>query len=130
MNKYIPSFAALVVALNLITVSTMAGEIQPFNETAFTDAKTAGKTVLLDFHADWCPVCKKQGPILQSLVQEDKYKDVVAFKADYDSETALKKQLKVKDQSTLIVFKGDRVVSRATWVTNEDKIRALIDKGL
>jgi thiol-disulfide isomerase/thioredoxin len=130
MNQYIPSFAALVVALNLITISAMAGEILPFNETAFTAAKTAGKTVLLDFHADWCPVCKKQGPILQSLVQEDKYKDVVAFKADYDSETALKKQLKVKDQSTLIVFKGNTVVSRATWITDENKLRALIDKGL
>ena len=54
----------------------------------------------------------------------------MAFKADYDSETALKKQLKVKDQSTLIVFKGNTAVSRATWITDENKLRALIDKGL
>ncbi len=57
----------------------MAGEIKPFNQDAFTEAKVSGKTVLLDLHTDWCPVCRKQGLLLQTLVQEDKLKDVVVF---------------------------------------------------
>jgi len=130
MIKYIPSLAALVLTLNLIATAAMAGEIQPYSESAFTEAKTAGKTVLLDFHADWCPVCRKQAPLLQSLVQEEKFKDVVAFKVDFDNESALKNQLKVKNQSTLIVFKGEKAVSRATWETDKDKIRGMIEKGL
>jgi len=130
MTKHIPSFIVLALAFSLIAGSALAGEIKPYSETAFTEAKAAGKTVLLDFHADWCPVCKKQGPILHSLVQEDEFKDVAAFKVDYDNEDALKKQLKVTNQSTLIVFKGEKVVARATWVTDADKIRALIKKGL
>jgi thioredoxin 1 len=131
MIKYIPpSFAAIALAVNLIAASALAGEIKPYNEAAFAEAKAAGKTVLLDFHADWCPVCQKQGPLLGSLVQEDKLKDVAAFKVNYDDETALKKELKVTSQSTLIVFKGDHVMSRAVGVTDKDKIRALIEKGL
>src|SRR5882724_79159 len=112
MTKRITSFAIFAVALNLITASAIAGEMKPYGEAAFTEAKAAGKTVLLDFHADWCLVGRKQGPILESLVQEDKLKNAAVFKVDYDNEAALKKQLKVTNQSTLIVFKGDKVVSR------------------
>ena len=130
MIKYILSFAAIALAVNIIAASALAGEIKPYNEAAFAEAKAAGKTVLLDFHADWCPVCKKQGPVLGSLVQEDKLKDIAAFKVNYDDETALKKQLKVTSQSTLIVFKGEKLVSHAVGVTDKDKIRALIEKGL
>ena len=130
MIKYILSFAAIALAVNIIAASALAGEIKPYNEAAFAEAKAAGKTVLLDFHADWCPVCKKQGPVLGSLVQEDKLKDIAAFKVNYDDETALKKQLKVTSQSTLIVFKGEKLVSRAVGVTDKDKIRALIETAL
>jgi len=130
MRKYIPSLAALAVAFVLSAGSALAGEIQPYKAAAFAEAKAAGKTVLLDFHADWCPVCRKQGPVIESLVQEGKFKVIVAFQVNYDDETALKKQLKVTSQSTLIVFKGGKEVSRATGVVDKTDIRALIEKGL
>lgn len=130
MIKHIPLVAALAVAFHLITTAAMAGDIKPYDQAAFTEAKDSGKTVLLDFHADWCPVCKKQGPLLQSLAQEDKFKDVVVFKVNYDKESALKKHLKVTSQSTLIVLKGGKEVSRATGVVDKTDIRALIEKGL
>ena len=130
MKKYIPALTALAMAFVLTAASAMAGEIQPYDAVAFTEAKAARKTVLLDFHADWCPVCRKQGPVIESLVREDGFKNIVAFKVNYDDETSLKKQLKVTSQSTLIVFKGGKEVSRATGVVDETDIRALIEKGL
>ena len=130
MKKFNPSLAALAVAFVLSAASALAGEIQPYEAAAFTEAKAAGKTVLLDFHADWCPVCRKQGPVIESLVREDGFKNIVAFKVNYDDEPALKKQLKVTSQSTLIVFKGGQEVSRATGVVDKTDIRALIEKGL
>ena len=130
MIKHIPSFAAIALALNLITAGAIAGEIKPYDEAAFREAKAGGKTVLLDFHADWCPVCRKQGPVLGSLVQEEKLKDIAAFKVNYDVETALKKQFKVTKQATLIVLKGERAVARATGMTDRNQIRALIERGL
>jgi thioredoxin len=122
--------AVLAAVFTLLTVSVLAGEVQPYGETAFKAATSAGKTVLLDFHADWCPVCRKQGPLLESLAQEDKLKNVVVLKVDYDDERALEKQLKILSQSTLVVFKGEKEVARATGVTDKDKIRELIEKGL
>jgi thiol-disulfide isomerase/thioredoxin len=130
MIKRIASLAAIIGALTLVTTGAFAGEVKPYSQSAFNEAKAAGKTVLLDFHADWCPVCKKQGPIIQSLVQDDKFKDIAVFKVDYDNEKALKQQLKVTNQSTLVVFKGDKAVARSTWVTDQNQIRALIEKGL
>src|SRR5271154_4514670 len=122
--------AVLAAVFTLLTVAVVAGEVQPYGETAFKAATSGGKTVLLDFHADWCPVCRKQGPLLESLAQEDKLKNVVVLKVNYDDERALKKQLKILSQSTLVVFKGEKEVARATGVTDKDKIRELIEKGL
>ncbi len=130
MTKRFTSVAIAVAVFTVICVSAFAGEIKPYNEAAFKEATAAGKTILLDFHADWCPVCRKQGPLLKSLVQEDKLKDVAAFKVNYDNEKALKQQFKVTSQSTLIVLKGETVVSRATGMTDKEEIRALIEKGL
>jgi thioredoxin 1 len=130
MIKRFTSVAIAVAVFAVICVSAFAGEIKSYNESAFKEATAAGRTILLDFHADWCPVCRKQGPLLQSLVQEDKLKDVAAFKVNYDQESALKQQFKVTSQSTLIVLKGETVVSRATGVTDKAAIRTLIEKGL
>jgi|SRR5271155_3536299 len=128
LGGYIP--AVFAVVFTLFTFTVVAGEIKPYSETTFKEATTAGKTVLLDFHADWCPVCRRQGPLIESLAQEDKLKDVVVLKVNYDDEGALKKQLKVSIQSTLIVFKGEKEVTRATGMTDKDKLRELIEKGL
>jgi thioredoxin 1 len=129
MIKRLTSFAVLAAALALFTASAFAGEIKSYSEAAVAEAKTASKTVLLDFHADWCPVCKKQGLVFPSLVKEDKFKDVAIFKVNYDKETAIKNEFKVENQSTLIVLKGDKEMARATWVTDPKEIRALIEKG-
>lgn len=107
-----------------------AGQARPFDQAAFDKAKADGKTVLVDFAASWCPTCKKQGPVIESLLKEDKYKDVVAFKADYDKEQELKKQLKVTGQSTLVVFKGDKEAGRAMGITDKVAIGTLLAKGL
>jgi len=121
--------AFLTTALILVTAPVMAAE-QPYSAATLDRMLAAGQPVVVDFHADWCPVCRKQAPILGSLVQEDKLKNIAAFKVNYDDETALKTQLKVTSQSTLIVFKGEQLVSRAVGVTDKGKIRALIEKGL
>ncbi len=146
MIKRIASVATVVAALTLGSLaiqaqssfkenppkapSVKAGQSQPFSAAAFAKAKADGKTVLVDFAASWCPTCKKQGPVIESLLKEAKFKDVVAFKADYDTEKELKKQLKVTGQSTLVVFKGEKEAGRAMGITAKAAIGELIAKGL
>jgi thiol-disulfide isomerase/thioredoxin len=131
MNKRILLLAVAATALIFFTAgNSVAGEPKPFNREGFAKAREEGKTVLVDFHADWCPVCKKQAAVLPQVLNESKFENVVVFKADYDKETELKKQLKVTGQSTLIVFKGDKEAGRGQGITTATAIGELLEKGL
>ena len=128
--KPIVSFAFAVIAVAIATAGVLAGEARPFNQETFTRAKAEGKTVLVDFHASWCSVCKKQAMAIPQVLMKEKFKDVVVLTADYDTEKKLKEDLKVSGQSTLIVFKGEKEVGREQGVTSPTAIETLLSKGL
>jgi thioredoxin 1 len=129
MIKRIVSCIATVAMLT-VTTGLLAGEARPFDREVFTKAQMEGKTVLVDFHATWCPVCKKQAEAIPQVLKEEQFKDVVALTADYDMEKDLKKQLKVSGQSTLVVFKGEKEVAREHGITSASAISKLLAKGL
>jgi thiol-disulfide isomerase/thioredoxin len=124
-------FRTLVAVFGLCAASfsAMAGEL-PFDKAKFDAALAQGKPVIVDFSASWCPTCKQQKPIVQSLLKEEKLQPVTLFLADYDFEDALKKQLGVTMQSTFVVFKGGREVGRSTGQTQKQAISDLFDKAL
>ena len=102
-------------ALVLGLAATLAsGGEAAFTQAAFDRAVAAGQPVIVDFQASWCPTCKAQKPIVDALLKEPRLKDVSLFAADYDTEAALKKQLRVTQQSTFVVFKGGKEVGRST----------------
>ena len=102
----------------------------PFSQAAFEKAMAAGQPVIVDVQASWCPTCKAKKPIVESLLQDPKMKDVTLFSADFDTEQALKKQLRVAQQSTFVVFKGGKEVGRSTGETSRSAIAALFNKAL
>ena len=130
MIKRIVSLAAIVAALTVTATAAMTDGTKPFDANAFAMAKAEGKTVLLDFHADWCPVCRKQAEVLPQVLSREKFENVVVFKANYDSENELKQQLGINHQSTLVVFKGEKEVGREAGVTTVAAISQLLEKGL
>lgn len=119
--------AALMMAVG---VNAWAGDLQSYNEAAFKKAQADGKTVVLDFHADWCSTCSKQKPVLESLLNEEGFSSVVGFTVNYDKAKDLIKNLKVQKQSTLIVYKGKEEKARDMGLTDEAKIKALVMKGI
>ena len=62
------SIVAAVFSIMLATFSifALAAEI-PFNQAQFDAARAAGKPVAVVFHADWCPTCRAQAPLLKEL---------------------------------------------------------------
>ena len=118
--------AAFVLALPL---AASAAEVA-YTKAAFVEAIAAGQPVIVDFQASWCPTCKAQKPIVDALLAEPKRKGVTLFAADYDTERELKKELRVAQQSTFVVFKGGKEVGRSTGQTNRTEIAALFDKAL
>jgi thiol-disulfide isomerase/thioredoxin len=118
--------AAAALALGPAAATTP----QPYSAQAFTAAQAAGKPILLHITAPWCPTCRAQKPILSMLEAEPRFKDLVALDIDFDTSKALLRQLKVSQQSTMIVYKGKQEVARSTGDTDASSIEALLDKAL
>lgn len=121
--------AALALTATLGSAA-LAMDKKPFDAGAFAAAQKAGKSILLEVHAPWCPTCKAQAPILSKLSNESKFKNMVRFNIDFDSQKDLLRKLNVRTQSTLIVFKGEKEVGRSTGDTNAASIEALLAKAI
>ena len=126
---------SLMTALTLAAGLALAGSAQaldakPFNQAAFEAAKAAGKPVLVEVSAPWCPVCKVQKPILSELMADPKFKDMAVFEVDFDSQKDALRMLNVQKQSTLLSFKGAQEVGRSTGDTNKATISELLNKAV
>lgn len=125
------TLAASILAAGLsLSGIAQAADAKPFNQTAFESAKAAGKPVLVEVSAPWCSVCKAQKPILADLTSMPKFKNVVMFEVDFDSQKNVLRQLNVQRQSTLITYKGTKEVGRSTGDTNKASIEDLLSKAL
>ena len=60
---------ALVIAAT-IAMPSLASAGQPFDAKAFQASQAAGKSILVDVTAPWCPTCKQQKPIVQEIEKE------------------------------------------------------------
>lgn len=118
------------VAFLAAAIPATAGMERPFDAKAFAAAQDAGKPILVEIHAGWCPTCKAQKPILDKLSGQPKYSGIERFRVDYDAQKDAVKQFGAKVQSTLVVFKGRNETARSVGDTDEARIRALLDKAL
>lgn len=103
---------------------------QPFDDAAFAAAQKAGKPIFVAIHASWCPTCKAQTPILAGLMADSKFKNLMYFTVDFDSQKDLVRRFGARMQSTLIAFKGANEEGRSVGDTNRESIAALLNKTL
>ena len=126
-----PFLLALAAVGALLAVQPAgAAERTPFDAQAFAAAQAAGKPVLVEVTAPWCPTCKAQQPILAELAAAPEHAGLAVFEVDFDSQKDALRVLGAQQQSTLIVFKGSEEVGRSVGDTNRDSIAALLAKTL
>lgn len=101
-----------------------------YDQTAFDTLQKEGKPTLVMIHADWCPTCKAQAPIISEILGMPEYKSLNALRVDFDGQKDTVKAFKATMQSTLIVFKGGKEVGRSTGDTKKDSIAALLKKAI
>lgn len=121
---------AAVLAAAFIPAIASASAPVPFDDQAFNAAQAAGKSILVQVHADWCPQCAAQRPIIKRLSESDRFKDMVIFNIDFDTQKPLARRFSVQRQGTLVVFKGNVEKGRSVGATQPDPITELLASAL
>ena len=120
---------AAAAASSVFVTPAYGTETKPFTQGDFAAAQKAGKPIFVAIHATWCPTCKAQKPILSELMAEPKFKDLVYFVVDFDSQKDAVYSFGAQMQSTLIAFKGEQT-GRSVGDTDRSSIAALLNKTL
>ena len=121
----------LFASCMLLTISpASATEPTAFTPEAFEGAQLAGKPILIDITAPWCPTCKAQAPVIKELTSREAYKDVVIFHVDFDNQKDAVRSFNARSQSTLITFRGKEEVARSVGVTDPVAIEDMLAKAV
>ncbi len=130
MFKRVFTLSFLAVFVGLFSMASQALTIDDYDPALIKKAEVTGKSYVLAFHADWCPTCKQQAKVFEQLKVDSAFKNVTIYYVDYDGETELKKLLKVRGQSTLIVYKGAKEMARSVADTSVDGLKQILAKSL
>ncbi|ASU41520.1 thiol reductase thioredoxin [Herbaspirillum sp. meg3] len=121
---------AVFLLLQAGVASTVFAAGQHYAQAQFDALNKSGKPVVVHVHADWCPTCRAQDPIVSALIKDPAFKNVSFLEVDFDAQKDVVKAFNVTQQSTLIVFKGGKEVGRSTGDTRKASIDSLINKAL
>ena len=119
----------IMMLMILFTGNVLAAE-EAFTQPVFDKFQQEGMPILISIHAEWCPTCRAQDPIIKKLLEQDEFKSVHALRVDFDQQKDIVHKFKAIKQSTLIVFKGGKEIDRSLGETDEQAIEALLRKAL
>ena len=120
------------IAAGLLAITTWANalELKPFSQSELSAVQQQGRPVVVHFHADWCSTCVAQAKSLEVLKADPQLKAVTVLIADYDKEKELRKSMKIRSQSVMVVFKGPQEVTRLAGQSKASDIKAAFLKAL
>lgn len=98
----------------------------PFSRTAFEQAQATDKRILVDIWAPWCPTCRAQEPIINTVAAARGNENLVVFRVDFDNQKAEVRRFGAQRQSTLIAYRGRRETGRLVADTNPERIATLV----
>ena len=126
----------LLVICLCVAMSGLAGDREPaprFNAKTtagekFTNDSLKGKVVLLQFWTTWCPYCRQEQPLVDSLDQEFRDRGLVVLAVDVnESKKTVKKYLELSPRSCRIVLTEDTNLA-AMYAANSYPIYVVIDR--
>jgi len=124
------ALVAILPAILLTMGHARAADRQAFTDAGFAAAQAAGRPILIEVTAPWCPTCRAQKPHVDAVAADPRMGDAVLLSVDFDSQKDVLRRLNVRTQSTLIAFKGTEERGRATGVTDPAAIRDLLFRAL
>jgi thioredoxin 1 len=125
-----PLIAALAGAALAMPRAAGAADRTPWSDAAFRAAQAAGRPILIEVTAPWCPTCRAQKPHVDAVAADPRMRDAVLLSIDFDGQKDALRALSVRSQSTLVVFNGTQERGRATGITDGAAIRELLFRAL
>lgn len=116
--------------MNIRPHDPLPARFEEYTPEAFQAAQAAGRTIMVDVYAVWCPTCKAQHKSLKTLLNDPRYESVAGFRVDFDVDRDFLRAHQVRGQSTILMFHGDQELSRSMGVTSGGMIRAQVDAAL
>ena len=95
------------------------------NSNNFNEVVNSGKTVLLDFYADWCGPCRMVSPIVHEIAEERK--DIIVGKVNVDEQEELAQQFKVFSIPTLVVISDGEIVEQVVGYRPKEQILSMLE---
>ena len=115
----------------------LAGGISPylaFTQQDYEQARAEGKLILLNFYANWCPICRAEEPEVFAAFNELLQENVVGFRVNYrdsetdEAETALAREFGISYQHTKVILKDGKQILKALDSWDRKRYRAEIMK--
>jgi thioredoxin 1 len=93
-------FLRSLILLWLFVGNAWAAE-EAFTQAAFDHLQQQGAPILVWVHAEWCPTCRAQAPVLKKLLAQEEFKPIQALRVDFDHQKDIVKAFKVLKQSVI-----------------------------
>jgi thioredoxin len=88
--------------------------------------KQAPGNVLIDFYADWCGPCRKQGKLLHDLESTIADSNSTVIKVNIDHHPSLAKRFNIEGLPTIVVMKNRQYVNRLVGFSNRSRIETVL----
>lgn len=82
--------------------------------------------VLVDFWAEWCPPCRKLGPVIEALADEYAGR-VKVVKLNVDEAPGVASRYSIFSIPTLLLFRGGLVIEQHVGFRPKEELRAVLD---
>lgn len=95
------------------------------NKNNFDSVKNSGKTILLDFYADWCGPCRMVSPVVDEIAEENP--QYLVGKVNVDMEPELAQAFGVVSIPTLAVMRHGKVIQQSAGTRPKQQILAMLE---
>ena len=122
---------ATALLIGLMAQPAMANNfsLPAYTATQLAEVEQSGSFILVATKPG-CPVCARQVPAITAALQDPALAHLPVLQYNHVTEKALNKRFKVTGQSTIIVFRDGKEVSRTRGLTDAMAIKAELQKAL
>ena len=123
-------FASAAAVAAPLSIASAAVARQAFTPEAFAAAQPAGRPILVEVGAPWCPICRIQKIVLGPLLAQPRFQDILVLEIDFDRQKDALRQVNARVTSTLIIYRGDDEMGRSLGDTNPESVESLLTMAL